>query len=81
MKDKSTAEAKAPAFVKASGPRKYTRRKAKLAPVATWLEEVKQLDGSIVLTVTRLGSGISVRADWPLHAVHSSAAWLREVLA
>lgn len=39
------------------------------------------VDGNVVLVLTRLGCGVSVRAHWPLHAMASSAAWLREVLA
>lgn len=66
-------------FVKAS-PRKF-KRKAKPSDQCAWPPQARPADGNVVLVLTRLGSGVSVRADWPLHAVQGSAAWLREVLA
>jgi hypothetical protein len=66
-------------FVKVS-PTGYARKvkatqQPGLAPAA------KFVDNNVVLVLTRLGSGVSVRVHWPLHAMAGSGVWLREVLA
>lgn len=69
------------AFVRAVAPRHAKAGGTKPSASAPMTPSEKGQGASVRIVVSREGSALRACIDWPLDAVETSSAWLREVLA